>query len=161
VTTSGELGNYDALTGLLTRSGFDLIAEQVIARAAREAEEISLACFRLIVENGLDELVAAEVREASLLQLSELLRTELRASDVVSRVDVNELAVLLPNTNADQAHAVIEQLSSVVAREALTFNDAFAEVGISTFDPQTRTCDLEAMLDLAHVEVSFTNLCWA
>jgi diguanylate cyclase (GGDEF)-like protein len=155
------MGNYDSRTGLLTRSGFALIAEQVIARAARETEQISLASFRLIVENTLDDSAAAEVRETSILQLSDLLRTELRASDVVARVDIDELAVLLPNTNAEQAHTVIEQLSSVVAREALTFKDAFAEVGISTFDPQTRTCDLEVMLDLAHVEVSFTNLCWA
>ena len=101
-------------------------------------------------------------RKATLAELSWLLRSNLRASDVAARVGPEEIAVLFPDTNEEQARSVIEKLSSLVSREgSILHQSTLAEIGVATFDPSSSQTDLQAMLDIAQLDMSLTKLQWS
>jgi GGDEF domain-containing protein len=169
--------HHDALTGLLNAEGLQLLASQMIARAARDEEHISLLCLRIARASASETPADAGETPAHadatgntttelLGGLSHLLRTNLRASDVVARTGPDELVALLPDTNAEQLAALGDQLASVAQREGLLPDDATeveveVEVGTSTFEPSIRSGDLSAMLDEARLSISLVGQRWS
>jgi diguanylate cyclase (GGDEF)-like protein len=70
-----------------------------------------------------------------LLEVSHVMRTEVRATDTVGRVGGDEFAILMPETGAQAARCVIERLRDALAR--VRTSDARpvpCSIGIVTFD---------------------------
>src|ERR1035437_10261287 len=104
--TSAEMnaqGNYDQITGLLSREGFELVVFQTVLRSARYAERLSLLLLRIITTLPSHSEHSRSAVNTSLKELSWMIRSNVRASDIVARVSANEIAVLLPNTDEKQA----------------------------------------------------------
>ncbi len=60
-----------------------------------------------------------------------------RATDVVARVGGDEFALLLPETEADSARAVVEKLRRAL-REATGAGGATVSMGVATFEEPPR-----------------------
>jgi diguanylate cyclase (GGDEF)-like protein len=91
------LGTHDVLTGLFNRAYFE---EQMQKLQAYDQGPISMLLLDL---NGLKFRRAAEV-----------LRAAFGEADVVARIGGDEFAVLMVDTEADQAHAAIERVRTLI-----------------------------------------------
>jgi diguanylate cyclase (GGDEF)-like protein/PAS domain S-box-containing protein len=108
--------DHDSLTGLLNRRRLDEELTREVALSARHPEipgallVADLDNFKLVNDTlghrAGDELIKAVAR---------LLRSRVRASDVLGRLGGDEFAVLLPHTDLPQAQVVAESLRMAVS----------------------------------------------
>jgi diguanylate cyclase (GGDEF)-like protein len=109
-----QLAYLDGLTGIFNRRFFELRILEEIERARRFGTELAVIMLdidqfkRVIDEFG--HLLGDEV----LRQVSSILHQQLRKIDVICRYGGEEFAILLPQTNPQQAISVAEKLRRTV-----------------------------------------------
>lgn len=111
----GRLSATDDLTGLYTRHHFDANAKLEFERANRHGRPLALLLIEIDDVDGAGERMGALTSNYLLSEVGALLRTLLRINDIGSRYTPSTLAVLLPETNAQQAALVCEKLRKLVA----------------------------------------------
>lgn len=115
---AGGGARFDGLTGLLRVRAFTELCEHELAQSRRLGRPIAVL---LIDVDSFMELVAefgATVADATLRQLSELLRTQTRESDILARVGGDEFMILLPSCGSEDAIRRAEHIRSLVERTA-------------------------------------------
>ena len=99
----------DPLTGLPNRAAFDEALGHEVATASRSAAPslllVDLDRFKLV--NDTDGHLAGDL---VLVGVAEVMRTNVRPSDVVCRLGGDEFAVVLPRTNAARAQQIARRL---------------------------------------------------
>ncbi len=114
-----ELASRDPLTGLFNRRYFNEVLERRFSEAMRY--ESDLTCIML----DLDEFKAANdafghhVGDELLVLTSATILSQLRNADVAARYGGDEFIVLLPQTDAEQAHTLAERIVLKFTRDAL------------------------------------------
>lgn len=124
----------DPLTGLTNRKAFiDMLGHLVDGKVSGCLALFSIDHFRTI-----NMQYGQAVGDQVLVVFAELLRTLVRADDIVSRVGGESLAVLLPNTSPDEAEAVCRRIVVALAeiREAggATCLSITASAGVSRIE---------------------------
>ena len=110
VRQSDELATHDAVTGLWNRRQFDLLAEAEWSRFQRYHRPLSLV---LLDVDGFAEINDRRGRgygDAAIKRVAAICMDGKRTSDVVARIGADEFAVLLPETELQQAQVVAERL---------------------------------------------------
>jgi diguanylate cyclase (GGDEF)-like protein len=106
----------DHLTGAANARSFRALALAEIERARRYPRELSLAYLDVddfkAINDGLGHVEGDHV----LLQVSHVLRTMGRSVDIVARLGGDEFVVLMPETCAADARAVVDRLRVELAR---------------------------------------------
>jgi len=119
----------DALTGLLNRRGWDLMLAREQARCIR----YGCPCTLLVLDmDGLKSINDADGHHAGdelLLAMAQVLGETVRQPDIVARVGGDEFAVLLTETDADQAGGFLQRL-----RLALNARQIRTSVGQATWN---------------------------
>jgi diguanylate cyclase (GGDEF)-like protein len=112
-----ETATCDSLTGALNRGAFEEHLRAERARSLRHGRPYSVAIidvdhFKLVNdENG------HAAGDAALVRLADLVRANTRAGDVFARVGGEEFALLLAETDLEQAAILAEGLRGLVRRE--------------------------------------------
>lgn len=106
----------DALTGLYNRRYFDAALADALHRAARERQPLALALADIDDFKRINDRCSHIVGDAVLRATARLLRENCRAADVVARFGGEELALLLPDTDAAGAAQLCEKLRRAVAQ---------------------------------------------
>jgi len=114
--------HLDYLTGLNNRGHFMQIAENELSRAIRYQTSLSLLMMDIDHFKAINDTHGHKAGDKVLQAFADMCRHTLRTIDVVGRVGGEEFAILLPETDLDQAMEVAERL-----REAMMN----AKVGIS------------------------------
>jgi diguanylate cyclase (GGDEF)-like protein len=129
-----ELSRIDAATGAINRRFFLELLEAEFNRAERYKFALTLAYIDLTNFNQLKEQLGHQAGDELLYQFIEQLSQALRANDVVARLDGNEFALLLPQTNDIQAQQVFTRLQPQM-KEVLNAESVHLEysVGVATF----------------------------
>ncbi len=144
----------DLLTGALNTRGVLESFERERARAIRGALPLSLAFIDLDgMKNVNDELGHAEGDEM-LRTLSSSVLSSIRGSDVFGRVGGDEFALILPDTDEQDAVKAIQRLRSVINRRTHDRGPYISvSVGVVTFrrDPPTAVDALRAADALMYV----------
>lgn len=133
-----ELALEDPLTGLPNRRAFDQIAEHELQIAIRRS---SVTALLFIDVDGLkvvnDEHGHAEGDEM-LREVASVLRTQLRASDLLARMGGDEFCVLLSRDSALDGSDLLERIDAAVAdrnaQPGRRYELGFS-VGVAFFDP--------------------------
>ncbi len=114
-----DAAREDFLTRLRNRRAFSEAGEDEMRRSQRYPRPMALAYIDLDNFKGVNDGLGHEAGDALLQTVGAVMRETLRATDVCARLGGDEFAVLLPETDAAAARAVLEKLRGALL-EAMT-----------------------------------------
>jgi diguanylate cyclase (GGDEF)-like protein len=127
----------DPLTGLGNRRQFDRLCAELMPSLKREGRPVVLALIDIDHFKKINDLYGHAVGDLVLVAMAQLLRENMRSSDVVVRHGGEEFVVVLPGTTLAQATEICERL-----RERVAAYGGFADAGIAkSEDDRDRSFD--------------------
>ena len=142
-----ELATVDELTGTKNRRRFREDLELLFGQADRLASPLSLIMFDIDHFKQYNDSFGHPAGDEVLRWSGSILRTEVRAHDVVARYGGEEFVVLLPAAEAVEAIEVAERLRSAIACRPWPHCEMTASLGVATAGPAT--ADAAALVDQA------------
>jgi diguanylate cyclase (GGDEF)-like protein/PAS domain S-box-containing protein len=152
--------DHDFLTGLFNRRHFEQELTKETNRASRYGAPGAVLAIDLDNFKDVNDTFGHKAGDDVLKGVAGLLRERLRQTDIVARIGGDEFAVLLPQTDADHAQRVADELVKALGRQMAVLADRSihitASIGITLFDGLT---DIEvlAYADLAMYEAKETG----
>lgn len=115
-----ELALSDSLTGLPNRRYFEELLRKELARAQRYGTPCSVAMIDADHFKVYNDTHGHLAGDQVLRELADLLRANLRATDIATRYGGEEFAVILVQTPVDRAWEVVERLRRGVERHSFS-----------------------------------------
>jgi len=106
----------DALTGLYNHRAFHDRLRQEVMRASAEHDTVALVMFDLDDFKKVNDVYGHGVGDQLLVQVADVLRAAVRASDVVCRVGGEEFAIILPAADVPRSLALAERVGAELAK---------------------------------------------
>ena len=140
----------DSLTGLLNHSTIEAQLYNELSRARRLSQPLALAMLDVDHFKKVNDTYGHPVGDQVLRNLSRLLQQRLRKTDLIGRYGGEEFCVILPNTTAEQAASVIDEIreafSKIVMRAeqvpfSVTFSCGVSDIERSRGESLTLTAD--------------------
>lgn len=133
-----NLATRDGLTGAYNRREFTKRLKAELERSQRYQHFCSLIMFDIDFFKKLNDTHGHQAGDEALKSVAALLKREVRPSDQVARYGGEEFAVILPQTNTDEAVLVAERLRQmlIVQDIAIAANQTIrvtASLGVATF----------------------------
>ena len=113
--------DYDALTQLHNRSFFDESLLGQLAKARKHPAEFALILLDIDHFKRINDTFGHGAGDQVLKELSDLMASQIRKSDILSRIGGEEFSLILPDTKLDEAHAIGERIRAAV--EAFSFSE--------------------------------------
>jgi len=117
-----RLALVDELTGVYNRRYLVERLNQEIKRAERMQRPLTVVMLDLDGFKKLNDTLGHPAGDRALQWLADLLRSGVRASDVVCRYGGDEFVILMPEAALDSAVQVIERIRRLIAERALSFS---------------------------------------
>ncbi len=142
-----ELSNYDELTKLPVRRYFNEKFAEEIYRAKRFGLSLSLVIMDIDWFKQINDRYGHQVGDWALKAVSKIIRSSLRQTDVPCRFGGDEMMIMLPRTNSEEAKVIAQRLQericSVVLpdRTALEPEHLSISQGISTYPSDGATAE--------------------
>ncbi|HEY0307194.1 MAG TPA: GGDEF domain-containing protein [Acidobacteriaceae bacterium] len=109
------LSATDSLTGALNRRAFDEAGLVEVERSRRYGLEMSVIAIDVDHFKMLNDEFGHKGGDSALVRVSEVVRSMLRATDVLARVGGDEFVILLPATDQQGAHELAERVRGRIA----------------------------------------------
>ena len=106
----------DALTGLYNHRAFHDRLRQALLEASAAHDTVAVVMFDLDDFKKVNDVYGHGVGDQLLLQVADVLRGSVRASDAVCRVGGEEFAVIVPGGDSRSATALAERVGEQLAR---------------------------------------------
>ncbi|MFA5636218.1 MAG: DnaJ domain-containing protein [Anaerovoracaceae bacterium] len=106
------LDSIDPLTGILSRRGFIEQAEKELLRSNRYGNPLSLATIT-IRPTKCDKEAFAQRKDLLFSNVSELLSSHIRETDMIGRCNDTSIAILFTETKVDKAKATVNRLLDI------------------------------------------------
>lgn len=132
-----SLAMTDALTGLLNRRAFEQALMRDLARAERQGGAVTLVLVDADHFKKVNDTYGHQGGDTVLRALADVLREGTRSSDVAARVGGEEFALILPQTDANNALVVAERVRVRFAVRKIPLEDgritkATVSLGVAT-----------------------------
>jgi diguanylate cyclase (GGDEF)-like protein len=122
----------DQLTGLFNRRYLDNSLDMLVAGAKRRESSIGLLMCDIDYFKQVNDQYGHDAGDAVLKQLANLLRTSVRASDIVVRFGGEEFLVLLNDCNDKEMEIrIAEKIRAAVAEHTFRFQEAAIKKTVS------------------------------
>lgn len=108
------LATHDGLTGCLNRSAMEALIEHALQRGRREAAPVALVLLDIDHFKDINDHYGHRAGDQVLQAFAAAVRSRLRKSDAFGRVGGEEFALLLPETDAEGAARLAEEVRRVV-----------------------------------------------
>lgn len=148
------LASRDPLTGLENRRSFDDHLGDELRRAQREGTPLALLLIDIDYFKRFNDTYGHPAGDECLRQIGQLLADSVRRpGDLAARYGGEELAVILPNTDASGALAVAEQFMQRLHLGNLPhvgspFDQVTASIGVATL-PAGQSCSAACLVEAA------------
>jgi diguanylate cyclase (GGDEF)-like protein len=137
VATLRETATCDSLTGVLNRGAFEEHLRAERARSLRNGRPYAVAIIDVDHFKLVNDEHGHAAGDAALVRLAALVRANTRAGDVFARVGGEEFALLLADTDLEQAAVLAEGLRGLVRRETAYDPVPLAvSIGVAAADPE-------------------------
>jgi diguanylate cyclase (GGDEF)-like protein len=140
-----HLASVDSLTGLFNRRHFFDVAELEFKRAKRYNRPLSAIMIDIDFFKNINDTYSHAIGDRVLVELSRLLITELRESDIRARMGGEEFVVLLPETDLSLAQSLAERLRKNIADMVIDIEGKSVQItvslGIACMDSTIKTLD--------------------
>ena len=144
------LANRDGLTGLINRRHFMLMAQSELQRAERHGRPTAVALGHLDHFKRLNDTYGHGAGDAVLRTFAALLSDSVRQSDLVCRYGGEEFAFLFPESNVEQARALVERFRQRFAEHDVRLPDGLlVRVTLSIGLADASHCPIEIALQRA------------
>lgn len=150
------LAGTDVLTDLNNRRAFFKLGEQVLKEAARFKRPTSLIMFDLDFFKRINDTWGHSTGDRVLKRVAEITEATIRSADILARIGGEEFAVLLPQTDLNQAHTLAERIRQTFISDAFNINGKHQPFTASFGVVGCNQCDglkLDLMLALADAEL--------
>jgi diguanylate cyclase (GGDEF)-like protein/PAS domain S-box-containing protein len=130
------LANTDSLTGIANRRVFMRVLETEIARAKRYGTSLALVMYDIDHFKEVNDTYGHDVGDNVLKGVTETVKTNIRAVDLVARWGGEEFMILTHQSSLDHAQVMAEKLRTAIA--GLVFGHVWtvtASFGVATFEP--------------------------
>lgn len=129
-----EMARTDPLTGVSNARGFAQMAEAEIERFVRYGRPFSLAYLDVDNFKTVNDTYGHSVGDELLVQFVEILRRNLRRTDILARIGGDEFVVLLPETRPKLAQRVMNRLKETLSKEMQDGDQSVTvSIGLVTF----------------------------
>ena len=112
-----KMATTDGLTGLLNRRTFNSQLQGRLREAQRYGRPLSLLLLDVDHFKKVNDTHGHPAGDAVLRSVARLLAKEARETDIVARYGGEEMALILPETEARGAHAIAERIRKAVGAE--------------------------------------------
>ena len=150
-----HLVDHDFLTGLFNRRRFEQELSQEADRAARYGSPGAVLLIDLDNFKSVNDTLGHKAGDDLLKGVAALLRQRMRQTDVLARVGGDEFAVLLPQTDAERAQIVADEVVKALSRQNAVLGEQSltitATLGVAMFDHLSAT-EVLARADFAMYE---------
>ncbi|MEV0461029.1 GGDEF domain-containing protein [Catellatospora methionotrophica] len=141
-----DLATLDALTGLPNRRFMRTSLTRELQRAMRDGTPLGLIIIDLDRFKAVNDEYGHLAGDEVLRRVGEVLRRELRSSDVAGRPGGEEFAVLLPDTGRAAAMGIAERLRAALAKETIIHRERTvtitASLGVVCFPEDGQDAEL-------------------
>jgi diguanylate cyclase (GGDEF)-like protein/PAS domain S-box-containing protein len=125
------LASHDALTGLINRREFEVRLKRAIRGARAERRHHVLLYLDLDEFKVVNDTCGHLVGDEMLKQITALLRSRVRRTDILARLGGDEFGVLLEDCPLDHARQIAEEMRRTVREFRFCWRDQIFEVGVS------------------------------
>ncbi|MDH4943769.1 diguanylate cyclase [Sulfurimonas sp. C5] len=109
------ISEHDKLTNIYNRHKLDKTLEEEFQRVARYNVELSLIILDIDHFKSVNDTYGHQVGDSVLIELTKLLRTNIRNTDIIGRWGGEEFLIICTNTNLKGAYDLAEHLREKVA----------------------------------------------
>ncbi|MFN3393106.1 MAG: diguanylate cyclase, partial [Candidatus Thermochlorobacter sp.] len=109
-----ERANKDFLTGVYNRHRFTELFEHEIHSASRYKRPLSVAMIDIDKFKELNDKYGHKMGDFALVCISDLLKQQLRASDIIGRFGGDEFVVVMPETDEAQAKVTFDRIQKAL-----------------------------------------------
>jgi diguanylate cyclase (GGDEF)-like protein len=146
-----NLGQIDALTGLLNINAFNRLWQAAHAAAVQQKQKYALVSIDLERLNSINDSFGHEAGNSALCLVAQCLLRCIRTSDIAARFGGDEFVLLLPSADTAAADAVIKRIRSSVYGTTLDLRARMVRcsvnIGVAIFQEDAR--DPRELLALA------------
>ena len=147
-----RLSQFDELTNLFNRRHFISLAKHELNRSSRYGSKLSVMMLDIDLFKQVNDRHGHKTGDLVLASIGKQIGAALRESDIAGRMGGEEFAILLPETDHEQARIVAERLRKQVAETSLDIGDGRTlsctlSIGVATMTDQPT--DLEKLLHQA------------
>lgn len=150
-----KVARLDEVTGLLNRRTLDEVLGREMARAQRTGTRLSLVIIAIDGFSALSERFGHVVGERILLDVTQILKRNFRAADILVRYGVDEFLAVLPETDRREAQIAVDRLPYGVGQWNRRNQDFGYQLGLSAgiaqFIPDASTA--ESLVEAADAEM--------
>lgn len=146
---------HDPLTGLYNRRFFTDMLNYEVGRAGRYKHSFCILLLDLDNFKDINDSYGHPIGDVTLVKIAEVLQTELRQSDIGTRIGGDEFAVILPEVVLIEGYKIAERLRETLHKIAFETNDGknyrvTTSIGLVSFPEDGNTPDdLMAAADVA------------
>lgn len=121
----------DLLTGLANRRLFDYVLDRELKKARRSDKPVSLLMIDIDSFKTINDVYGHPAGDTVLEQIGILMKDSFRGIDLAARYGGEEFAVILPDTDRDQAVVIAERLRMRIAEHQFPVVNGFINATIS------------------------------
>lgn len=135
----------DSLTGLFNRRYFFELLEYEFNASRRYQRPLSIAMFDIDLFKQINDTAGHLAGDGVLKQIADLVRGQLRDSDVLSRYGGDEFVILIPSSGAKGTVAMLERVHRIVRSTRIVFDGKHIpitiSVGVASLQPAMTTSE--------------------
>ncbi|GAA3899875.1 hypothetical protein GCM10022228_07890 [Halomonas cibimaris] len=134
-----HMARHDPLTGLLNRRAGLARLEEEVTRCRRYASSLSVAMCDLDAFKAINDTHGHATGDAVLEALSQLIRDDMRRTDIAVRLGGEEFLLIMPGVTPASAEQAVDRLRRLIAETPVTPQrlTVTISVGLAGFDGET------------------------
>jgi two-component system cell cycle response regulator len=113
-----EMATTDSLTGLYNRRYFGEQLNRLYEEAVRYDNDLSCCMIDMDHFKQLNDTLGHQMGDQLICMLSNVIRSNLRSSDMAARYGGDEFVLLLPQTSSLEGNILLERIREQIARQA-------------------------------------------